>query len=77
MGTDINRLTISANIIEGGAAGVWLGAGGNETDLSLNVIKGDEYGIRLGTANFSELTIWYNRLTGPVDSNGVFAGASE
>jgi hypothetical protein len=74
-GADVNRLTISDNLIEGGAAGVWLGAGGNETDLSSNVIKGDEYGIRLGAADFSELTIWYNRLTGPVDSNGVFAGS--
>jgi hypothetical protein len=54
---------------------VWLGTGGNETDLSSNVVKGDEYGIRLGAADFSELTIWYNRLTGPVDSTGVFAGS--
>jgi hypothetical protein len=44
-GTDVNRLTISTNIIEGGASGVWLGAGGDETDLHLNLIEGDEYGI--------------------------------
>lgn len=74
-GADVNRLTISDNLIEGGVAGVWLGAGGNETDLSSNVIKGGEYGIRLGATDFSELTIWYNRLTGPVDSTGVFAGS--
>ena len=74
-GADVNRLWISTNIIEGGASGVWLGAGGDETDVSLNLIKGDEYGIHLGAANYNELKIWYNRLTGPVGSYGVFAGA--
>lgn len=73
-GADVNRLTISDNLIEGSAAGVWLEAGGDEIDLSSNLIKGDEYGIRLGAADFSALTIWYNRLRGPDDSYGVFAG---
>ncbi len=73
-GADVNRLWISTNIIEGGASGVWLGAGGTETELSLNVIKGDEYGIRLGADIYKELKIRYNRLAGPVDSSGVFAG---
>jgi hypothetical protein len=74
MGADLNRLMIFDNIIKGGASGVWLGAGGADTRVNSNLIEGDEYGIRLGDANYSELTIWYNRLTGPVDSNGVFAG---
>lgn len=74
IGADINRLMIFDNIIKGGASGVWLGAGGADTRVNLNLIEGDEYGIRLGDANYSELTIWYNRLTGPVDSSGVFAG---
>jgi hypothetical protein len=75
-GADVNRLTISDNLIEGSAAGVWLEAGGDEIDLSSNLIKGDKYGIRLGAADFSALTIWYNRLRGPDDSYGVFAGPS-
>lgn len=75
-GTDVNRLTISTNIIEGGASGVWLGAGGDETDLLLNLIEGDEYGIRLGAAKYSDLKLWYNDLTGPVASSGVFAEAT-
>lgn len=74
VGADVNRLTISDNLIEGGASGVSLGAGGNETKVLLNRIKSDEYGIYIGAASYNELTIWYNRLTGPVDSNGVFAG---
>lgn len=74
-GADVNRLTISTNIIEGGGSGVWLGADGSETKLLLNLIKGDEDGIHLHAASFSALKIWYNRLTGPVASYGVFAGA--
>ncbi len=75
VGADVNRLTISDNLIEGGASGVSLGAGGNETKVLLNRIKSDEYGIHLGAASYSKLKIWYNRLTGPVSSNGVFAGS--
>lgn len=74
-GADVNRLTISDNLIEGGASGVSLGAGGNETKVLLNRIKSDEYGIHIGAASYNELKIWYNRLTGPVGSYGVFAGA--
>jgi hypothetical protein len=74
-GADVNRLTISDNLIEGGASGVSLGAGGNETKVLLNRIKSDEYGIHIGAASYNELKIWYNRLTGPVSSYGVFAGA--
>lgn len=74
-GPDVDRLTISSNIIEGDASsGVWLGAGGAETKINLNQIEGDEYGIRLGPADYSELSVWYNRLRGPVGSDGVFAG---
>lgn len=74
VGADLDRLMISDNIIKGGASGVWLGAGGADTRVSFNLIEGDEYGIRLGDASYSELTIWWNRLRGPVDSYGVFAG---
>ncbi|HKO38163.1 MAG TPA: hypothetical protein VJU14_07335 [Solirubrobacterales bacterium] len=74
LGSDVDRLTISGNIIEGGTSGVWLGAGGDETNLSLNRIKADEFGIRLGAAGYGALKIWYNRLTGPDASMGVFAG---
>lgn len=74
-GADVNRLTISDNLIEGGASGVSLGAGGNETKILLNRIESDEYGVRLGAADYNELKIWYNRLTGPDTSYGIFAGA--
>lgn len=75
LGSDVNRLMISDNIIEGGDSGVWLEAGGDETNLSLNWIKADEYAVRLGAASYSALKLWYNRLTGPAASHGVFAGA--
>lgn len=74
MGSDVDRLAISDNVIEGGTSGIWLGAGGDETEIDLNQIEGSEYGIRLGAVDYSEMSIWYNRLKGPAGSTGVFAG---
>ncbi|MFL5874073.1 MAG: hypothetical protein ACJ75T_11475 [Solirubrobacterales bacterium] len=74
VGADVDRLTISTNIIEGGASGVWLGAGGDETRVLLNQIQGDAYGIHLGATRYTKLKLWYNQLTGPAGSYGVFAG---
>lgn len=72
-GADIDGLKLQMNVIEGGAAGIELGAGGKETSIWGNAFGGSGSGVVLSGTAYADLELAWNRFPGILSPYGVFA----
>jgi hypothetical protein len=75
-GADVDRLTVSDDILDATVAALALEAGGEEIAVERNLIAGGGYGIFTGEATYTDLEIADNVITGPVQYYGIFTGGS-
>jgi hypothetical protein len=75
-GADVDRLTVSDDILNASAAALQLEAGGEELAVEHNLIGGGGYGIFTGAATYTDLGIVDNVITGPVQFYGIYTGGS-
>jgi hypothetical protein len=75
-GVEVGGLRVQEDIISGGSAGVRLEAGGEDVSIGYNLIEGTGDGIRVSAADFSALTIQWNRFTTSIDEYAVLADSS-
>jgi nitrous oxidase accessory protein NosD len=75
-GANVDRLTVSDDILDGNVDALQLESGGEEITIERNRITGGGYGIFLGAATYTDLAIADNVITGPVDFYGIYTGGS-